>query len=254
MDTRVEKNLTGLLIDRCGDVTMGISWEYERRYLLCIRNGDTGRLKTMLAEFSSERADFPEHVRFSGKQKQNHLFRFISAVTLMARASIEGGIPENLAYSMEESYIFCADKYQEDFFFDAAVSFSETVAKYKAGSGGDTPRIRKIKSYVMENLNSPVTLEKAAELVCLSPSRCAHIFKEETGMTFHQYLENERIQAAKANLFYTDMEISGISEYLMFSSPSHFCAVFRRHTGMSPGKWRIQNRREDPLRSGTPAM
>ena len=38
-------------------------------------------------------------------------------------------------------------------------------------------------------------------------------------------------------LLYSDYSETEISEFLAFSSPSHFIRVFRKHTGMTPRQY-----------------
>ena len=247
MDNRVEKHLTLLMVNRSGDIRHEFRWEHEKALLEAIRAGRSDLLEEIL---SSNRPAYDQtipDVHFSDRPANQGLYRFISAVTLFCRAAIEGGLPESLAYSMMESYIYCADKYGADLFADALFSFAGAVSDRRSGGPEISPEIRRIKAFVMENLTRPVTLRMIAGLLHLSPSRCSHLFKEKTGMTIHEYIERERVRAACAHLYYTDMEISGVSEYLTFSSPSHFAAVFKKHTGKTPTEWRRENQGREHL-------
>lgn len=238
MDSRVEKHMTKNMIHRCGDVIHEFRWAHEKELLEIIKSGRTDRIDEMLRAHKEKHDQTINDVEFSPSNNESDLFRFVSALTLFSRAAIEGGVPELIAYSMQESYVYCARRYHEDFFMDALISFTQIVADHKKGTGESSSRVRTIKTYIMDHLNCPLSLRQIAEQLCLSPSRCAHLFKEETGMSIRSYIERERIKAAKAQLIYSDMDISGISEYLTFSSPSHFSAVFKKHTGMTPKEWR----------------
>jgi len=246
MDRRVEAYLTGLMVERAGDVEHHFRWEHEVELLLCVREGRPDRLESVLASQREAYAQTMGDVRFAARKEDRDMYHFVSAVTNFCHAAIEGGVPEILAYSMMESYIYCADRYRGDYgdyFLDAVYSFAGAVADYRIGIGDESPQLRKIKTYVMANLNNPIRLGDVAALLRLSPSRCSHLFREKTGMTLREYIERERIHAAFAYLAYMDKPISWLSEYLCFSSPSHFASVFRRHTGLSPGQWQKQNRR-----------
>lgn len=49
---------------------------------------------------------------------------------------------------------------------------------------------------------------------------------------------NKRIEAAENMLKYSDYSCLDISEYLCFSSESHFIQVLKKHTGYTPKAYR----------------
>ena len=243
VDRHVEKYLVGLMVNRSGDVQHQLRWEDERRLLDIIRQGRPDLIGSVLAEQRAAYEQTIDDIKYSESESNQSIYQLVSAVTMFCRAAIMGGVPETLAYSMMESYIYCAERYPGDYFLDALYSFTEAVAERRAEKGSSSPQIRKMKSFILDNLNNPLTLEDIAGHMCLSPSRCSHLFREKTGMTIHQYIEYERINASFAYLAYTDRPISWISEYLMYSSPSHFASVFRKYAGMTPTEWQEKNRR-----------
>ena len=130
MDSRVERYLSNLMIDRCGDVRHNWRWEHEKVLLNMIRNG---RPDLIAKELEGQQAAYHQtmdDVNLSARSEQEDLFHFISAVTLFSRAAIEGGLPETLSYSMMESYMYCASKYRCDLFLDALYSYAGAVADY----------------------------------------------------------------------------------------------------------------------------
>ena len=68
-------------------------------------------------------------------------------------------------------------------------------------------------------------------------------FKEESGVALAEYVQIEKVEEAKRLLANTQQPLISISTYLGFCSQSHFCAVFRRHVGTTPGAWRTRKRR-----------
>ncbi len=67
-------------------------------------------------------------------------------------------------------------------------------------------------------------------------------FKKETGMTLTDFILNEKTEEAKRLLRYSDKTASAISNYLGFSSHSHFVRVFRKYAGMTPNEYQEQAR------------
>jgi AraC family transcriptional activator of pobA len=62
--------------------------------------------------------------------------------------------------------------------------------------------------------------------------------KETTGKTTSYYIANRVASEAKALLKHTDWNISEISYCLGFEEPAHFNNFFRKHTELSPSKYR----------------
>lgn len=81
-------------------------------------------------------------------------------------------------------------------------------------------------------------MEAVAEAVGLSDCHLSRIFKKEVGMSMVDYVQKERIEAAKHMLVNSDETLAAISQYLYFSTQSYFIRIFRKYTGMTPGKYR----------------
>ena len=56
------------------------------------------------------------------------------------------------------------------------------------------------------------------------------------------YILREKTEEAKKLLRHTDKPILAVSEYLGFSSQSHFTRVFKKITGLTPGKYRQEHK------------
>jgi AraC-like DNA-binding protein len=63
-------------------------------------------------------------------------------------------------------------------------------------------------------------------------------FKHETGVSPWQFILKGRIEAAKHRLLHSDLSISEIAYEVGWQNVSHFTALFRKHVGMTPGRYR----------------
>jgi AraC family transcriptional regulator of arabinose operon len=100
-------------------------------------------------------------------------------------------------------------------------------------------RIKACMEYVSQHLDERITLEQLAELAGLSPSRFAHLFREELGMAPLQYVDLKRIDRAKQLLSHTSMRINEIARELG-ADPIYFSLRFKQHTGLSPREYRLK--------------
>ena len=108
------------------------------------------------------------------------------------------------------------------------------------GGLGDST-LQKIVEYIMENLDTELSLTELATVVNLSPSHFARLFKQSTGIPPHQYVIQRRIEAAESLLKQGKSSIGEIAYRVGFSNPSHLSYHFKRATGVMP-KTLLQNR------------
>jgi YesN/AraC family two-component response regulator len=74
--------------------------------------------------------------------------------------------------------------------------------------------------------------------VFLSPAYFSRIFKEEMGENFNSYVNLIRIEAAKKLLLNEQVPLVDISSLVGFEGQSYFSKVFKKMTGMTPGRFR----------------
>jgi AraC family transcriptional regulator len=89
-------------------------------------------------------------------------------------------------------------------------------------------------NYINTHLDRDLSLMQIAEVINISPTYFASLFKRATGISPHQYVIQQRVQRAKMLLSKTDLTISDIALQVGFSSQSHLTQQFKRFTGMTP--------------------
>lgn len=96
-----------------------------------------------------------------------------------------------------------------------------------------------IASYIQRNYSRKLTLETIAKDLNLSKSYVSHVFKEITGFTVMEYLQNYRLTQVKLMLEMDSKKtLQEIALDTGFESVSHFSRFFRKHVGMTAGKYR----------------
>lgn len=94
--------------------------------------------------------------------------------------------------------------------------------------------------YINDNLENDLTIAELALVVQMSTYHFARLFKQSTGLAPHQYVINCRIERAKMLLAERKLSIIEICDQVGFRSPSHFSALFRKLTKMTPKAYRDQ--------------
>lgn len=78
----------------------------------------------------------------------------------------------------------------------------------------------------------------------VSPSYFHHLFLQYTGLSPQLYMERIRVREAGRRLTETDQSVTQIAMDLGYASSQHFATAFRRVTGRTPTRWRLDQSRE----------
>ncbi len=114
--------------------------------------------------------------------------------------------------------------------------------------GGIRPHaLAQVKRFIECRMHQRLRVADMAREACLSPFHFARMFKQSTGQTPHTYLNERRIETARALLAETDLPMREVSRRAGFTTQAHFCSVFRRHAGETPAAYRRQSRQRVSL-------
>jgi AraC-like DNA-binding protein len=108
-------------------------------------------------------------------------------------------------------------------------------------------RLRRVVSYVQENLAGELRLAELSALVHMSPYHFARLFRKSTGVPPRQFVIRRRIEAAQTLLAEQQAPIGEVAVAVGFRSQSHFTNSFRRVTGVTPSRFRVAVQVDDPF-------
>ncbi len=214
-----------------------LSYERETEFFQSIKEGDPVRAKQLFKPFDCE-----EMGRLSDDNLRNLKYHLIITVAFITRYCIEGGMEMETAYNLSDIYIRSIDKCHTE--EEVNLLHREVVDDYAQRMSIIRKQNRYPKAvtlcldYIYDNLHTRITLDKLTEVTKLSPAYLSKLFHREVGLTISGYIIKKRIQAAENMLKFSDYSCLEISEYLCFSSESHFIQVFRKHTGYTPKTYR----------------
>lgn len=91
--------------------------------------------------------------------------------------------------------------------------------------------------YIEDHLEDELTLDKLAGTFYVSKYYIAHIFKEQAGLSVHQYILKKRMQASREAILGGE-SISQIYSRFGFKDYSSFYRAFKKEYGVSPKEYR----------------
>jgi AraC-like DNA-binding protein len=101
---------------------------------------------------------------------------------------------------------------------------------------GSPSAARTARTYLQDNYAASVSLRQLADVAGLSPFHLARLFHREVGMPPHAYQIQVRIDRAK-RLLLRGLPVSTVASETGFFDLSHFTRQFKRHMGISPGRY-----------------
>ena len=212
----------------------------EQTLMQMISNGDVGALCEWLSHAPSVRGGVIANDAL--RQFKN---TFVVTATLASRSAIKGGMNAEDALSLSDEYIrkceFLSNGEQIiNLQYHMVLEYTRRVERIRLGKH-PSKLLMQVTNYVQHNLSKPLDVEELAKSMFISRTHLAAKFKQETGMTLTDFILKEKVEEAKRLLRYSDKSLSLISDYLGFSSQSHFTKVFKKHTENTPREYRNLN-------------
>lgn len=106
---------------------------------------------------------------------------------------------------------------------------------------GESSLYERLLAYIEEHIDEELSLDGLAEIFYVSKYHIAHIFKDNLGMSIHQYIMKKRLSLCKEALLGNE-SISKVYSSFGFGDYSSFYRAFKKEYGISPKDFRVGNR------------
>jgi AraC-like DNA-binding protein len=103
---------------------------------------------------------------------------------------------------------------------------------------GASQRLELVKSYINENAHKNITLLHVSKQANMAEVSFSRFFKNETGVTFSEYLINLRLSNVTKMLSETQKSIAEIAYHCGFNNLSYFNRIFKSKRGCTPNQFR----------------
>lgn len=98
--------------------------------------------------------------------------------------------------------------------------------------------LRRSLDYIARNYHNRISLDDVSAYAGYSSKYFSRYFKDQTGITFVNYLNRLRIQAAKELLADPNIVIKDVAARVGFENINTFFRVFKQFEGVTPGQYR----------------
>jgi AraC-like DNA-binding protein len=213
------------------------NYSIENEFFRYIENGDIEGLSNFRIQTQNMKV---------GKIADNNLRQskniFIVVVTLATRAAIKGGLSPNIAYNLSDTYIQQMERLADinainSLLNNVLYDYTNRTAKSIIPLNSDTV-LHRVIQYVRENTNKNITVADIAEYFGFNRSYLSHKVKKQLGFDLSNFIRQCKLENAKDLLAYSNKSISEISNFLCFSSQSHFQRAFKNQFGITPQTYR----------------
>lgn len=219
------------------------TWLFETQMLELVRQGDTEKMHAFLMS-ALKLQKFNEGKLASNplRQAKNLL---IGLATMVGKAgAIGGGMDVEEAFRLIDLYIQECEKASsvevvKALRYNLIMDFTERVAQSQVPKDM-SPQIYKAVRFIQNRTNSHIELSDVAEHIDRSRAWLTDHFRREMGMTVGQFIMKSKLKEARSLLLHSDHSLAYISDYLLFSSQSHFQNAFKKEFGITPTQCRNQ--------------
>lgn len=152
---------------------------------------------------------------------------------------------EELLRHMEEEYTLSLPHHEGvtgGYLLSALSLFLRKIRLVEEGSTNAGGKIADVCRKMQATLSEDLPIAYYANACHLSESRFTHLFHELTGKSPLAYLIEARIRRAEELLLDTALPVLAVAEAVGIKNPYYFSRLFKKHTGLSPIKYREKQR------------
>lgn len=220
-------------IFRAKEVPEFSTFELESQLISQVKTGDQQGARETLNRILGQ-------IYFDGSGFELKKGRLIALTAVLARAAIEAGADLQIIFGIEYEYLLEMEETTDLMQLSASLSrvlerFIDCTFSLQNVKNRDF--MFKAMNYIRNNYGEDISLEDVASEVGLHPTYFSKLFREEMRMTYTDYLNLVRIEAAK-QLIRQECSLVEVAQMVGFNDQSYFSKIFKKLEGVSPGRWR----------------
>lgn len=171
-------------------------------------------------------------------------FRMLELFVLITRTMMEVGGNIDDFYDLTNEYAGKTENLEDIYSFsiwlkEVLDDFIDTVISARKKLG----HVNRAIEFIRRHLNRKLAISEVADFVSMSESRFSQVFRQETGVSFPEYVNSLKIEKAKEMISLGDKSLIDIAAELCYYDQSYFTKTFRKHAGTTPRQFlkKLQN-------------
>lgn len=233
----MEQQLTEQIFIQREEGDVHLAFEREMAFYDAVKKGDLDMVYSLMLPLQSKGLG-----NLSSDIIQQLKYHLVITIAMITRACVEGGLDLETSYTLSDLYIQKVDKCKSiveitSIHHSVIVDFTNRMQNLDNQRAISKPVI-KVLEYISRNLHEVISVQTLAEHVALNPSYLSTLFKKEMHISLSEYIRVKKVDSAKNLLRFSEKSFTAISNYLGFHTQSHFIAVFKKQTTMTPKEYR----------------
>lgn len=218
-------------------LTISEAIAFQKKILTLLQDGNTEEVKKIF----SETALFT-NLEIAPSSINDFKKIFFIYATLCCVAVLEEGLNLKKAFPIFDTYIskipsITAPEKLADLCKQISIDYCRHMAVLK-DTRSDSPIVTKCLQYIHDNITSKIAIHDLAAHCQASTRTISRHFAEYYEMSVSEYILLYKLKEAAFMLTNSDFTLIEISNYLAFSSQSHFSVAFKKKYHYTPQKYR----------------
>lgn len=212
-------------------------YEYENKLMSAITRGDKESVQLLL-QSTVDILEFSDRIPESPIRSSKNI-AFVSN-TLFRVAAKRSGVHPVYLHNMSERFAILIERTTtipklKKLLLLMANEYCDLVRTYATGKY--SPIVKMAIDTIQMNLGKPLSLKQIAEQIHANSSHLSRKFKEETGVSLTNFINQKRIEEAKLYLQRGYGSITDIAFMVGFNDLNYFSKVFKKMTGLTPSQY-----------------
>lgn len=217
------------------------AYREEQRYFNAIKCGNMELVHTLV-----KKPYLNDYAKNRYETNRNIKNFYIVVVAIAARAAIEGGVPKDIAFALNETYTELIEESSTEnelFFIQqfSMIDFTQKVIYYQNRKYSQS--VNQCIHYIERHIHKKITIDHLVKITGLSSRQLARKFRKELSSSIVEYIQHEKVKEAKKFLEFSEYSILEIGYILDFCSQSYFISTFKKYEGITPAQYRDGSKR-----------
>ena len=215
---------------------MEARYAYENELIQAVSQGQTHKAGIILSNFSH--LSFESRLSNPVRNLKNYC---IIMNTLLRKAAENGGVHPIYLDSISSTFArkieqLTSTESVQDLMVEMFKSYCRLVKKHSMKQY--SAPVQKAIIYIDSDLTANLTLSAIAQTQNVSASYLSWLFKQETGETITEHVNQKRIKKAMNLLETTNLQVQTIAQHCGILDVQYFSKVFKKYTGKTPKEYR----------------